>query len=85
MWSIEAAKISVMSDLGIAYLPDFTITRELQERTLVPIDTELDNTPVPVVCTYHKNKWVSPAMALFKALLHQSLTKGNKILHISTN
>lgn len=75
IWSIEAAKISVMSDLGIAYLPDFTITKELQEKTVVPIHTELDAIPVPVVCAYHKNKWISPAMALFKDLLHQSLTK----------
>lgn len=75
MWSVEATKISVMSDLGIAYLPDFTIVKELQEGTLIPINTELDNIPVPVVCTYHKNKWISPAMALFKELLHQGLTK----------
>lgn len=76
MWSIEATKISVMSDLGIAYLPDFTIKKELQDGILVPITTELDNTPVPVVCTYHKNKWISPAMALFKDLLHKSLVIG---------
>lgn len=75
MWSVEATKISVMSDLGFAYLPDFTITKELQEGTLIPIDTELDNIPVPVVCTYHKNKWISPAMALFKKLLYQGLIR----------
>ena len=75
MWSVEATKISVMSDLRIAYLPDFTSVKELQEGTLVPINTELDSIPVPVVCTYHKNKWLSPAMTLFKELLHQGLTK----------
>lgn len=72
MWSVEAVKISVMNDLGIAYLPDFTIKKELQEGTLIPVDTELDRIPVPVVCAYHKNKWISPGMALFKKLLHQS-------------
>lgn len=75
MWSIEAAKISVMSDLGIAYLPDFTIEKELREGTLVPIRTELDDIPVPVVCTYHKNKWISPAMALFRELLFRALAR----------
>lgn len=73
MWSLEAAKISVMSDLGIAYLPDFTISKELQEGTLIPVPIDLDTVPVPVVCTYHKNKWISPAMELFKDLLHQGL------------
>lgn len=73
MWSIEAAKISVMSDLGIAYLPDFTISKELQNGTLVPVPIDLDTVPVPVVCTYHKNKWINPAMALFRQLLHQGL------------
>ncbi|MDO4174280.1 MAG: LysR family transcriptional regulator [Eubacteriales bacterium] len=75
MWSIEAAKVSVMNNLGIAYLPDFTIQKELHDGTLIPIKTELDTISVPVVCTYHKNKWITPAMALFRNLLHQGLAK----------
>lgn len=75
MWSIEAAKISVMSGLGIAYLPDFTISKELQNGTLIPVPIDLDTVPVPVVCTYHKNKWINPAMRLFMDLLHQNLKK----------
>lgn len=73
MLNIEATKISVMNNLGIAYLPDFTVEKELSEGALIQIETELDNIPVPVVCTYHKNKWISPAMELFKNLLHENL------------
>lgn len=74
LWSVEAVKSSVLGGLGIAYLPDFTITKELKEGSLVQVKTELDQTPVPVVCAYHKNKWVSPAMELFQNLLRQGIS-----------
>lgn len=73
MWSVEAAKASVIAGLGIAYLPNFAIEKELNSGVLVPVETELDSEPVPVVCTYHKNKWFSPALSLFKNMVSQSL------------
>ena len=73
MWSVEATKASVIAGLGIAYLPQFTIENELNSGILVPVKTELDSEPVPVVCTYHKNKWFSPALSLFKNMVSQSL------------
>ena len=69
MGSLEAAKISVINNLGVAYFPDFTVEKEISDGTFVAINTELDNIPVPVVCAYHKNKWMKPAMELFKSLL----------------
>ena len=69
MGSLEAAKISVMNNLGIAYFPDFTVEKELLEGRLQVIQIPLDNVPVPVICAYHKNKEINPAMRLFKSLL----------------
>ena len=71
MWSIEAAKRSVISNLGITYLPIFTIDEELKRGDVIPIKTDLDNTMVEVVCTYHKNKWISAPMELFIRLLKE--------------
>lgn len=73
MWSVEAVKTSVLAGLGIAYLPNFVIENELKSGALVAVETELDSEPVPVVCTYHKNKWFSPALTLFKRMVSQSL------------
>jgi DNA-binding transcriptional LysR family regulator len=69
--SLDAAKISVIHNLGIAYLPAFTVTQELEEGVLARIPTELDDIEVPVLCSYHKNKCITPAMQLFKNLLFQ--------------
>lgn len=75
LWSIGAAKTGVMSNLGIAYFPIFTIEEELKNGMLVPVRTELDEERVTVVVTYHKNKFVSQPMELFLRLLHDTLGK----------
>ena len=71
MWSIEAAKKSVISNLGITYLPLYTIREELRNGSLIPIKTELDEVLVDVICAFHKNKWISTPMELFIRLLKQ--------------
>jgi DNA-binding transcriptional LysR family regulator len=75
LWSIGAAKTGVMSNLGIAYLPSFTIEEELQNGKIVPIKTELDDEIVSVIFSYHKNKWISPPMELFIRLIRETLGK----------
>lgn len=62
--SIEAVKRSVMNDLGIAYVPEFSVVDELKSGSLVQLKTELDGRLYPSVCVYHKNKWLSPQMKL---------------------
>ncbi len=62
--SIEAVKRSVMNDLGIAYVPKFSVEDELKSGSLVRLKTELDSRLYPSVCVYHKNKWLSPQMKL---------------------
>jgi hypothetical protein len=37
------------------------------------LDTEIPNPSVPVVCVYHKNKWITPAMELFMKLTAEVL------------
>lgn len=75
MWSIEAAKKCVAGNLGVAYLPRFAIEAELENGSIVPVQTDLDEIPVGVVCSYHKNKWLSAAMKLFIALTRYHFQK----------
>jgi DNA-binding transcriptional LysR family regulator len=63
--SLEAIKLSVASNLGVAYLPLFTVEKELKERTLIEIETSISNPQIFSMVSYHKNKWISPAMELF--------------------
>lgn len=69
VWSIEAIKQSVMSKLGIAYLPRFTVENELEEGLLMecPMDIRGEMT---AICAYNKNKRQDYALSLFLDLLN---------------
>lgn len=73
LWSIEATKQSVISNLGVAYLPRFTVEKELNSKTLVELKTDLDTEKITAICAYHKNKWISSAMELFINLMKESI------------
>lgn len=72
LFSTEAIKRSVISNLGVAYLPRFTVEEELKNKTILELPTSVENKWIGSVCTYHKNKWVTPAMDLFMQLLKDS-------------
>jgi len=74
LWSIETTKRSAASNLGIAYLPTFTMQDEINNGSLIELETELSNQKITAICVYHKNKWISPAMELFKSLVKQHFT-----------
>lgn len=69
VWSIEAIKQSVMSDLGVAYLPRFTVEEELKNGTLkaCPMETTGELT---ALCAYHAGKKENPVVSLFLNVLH---------------
>lgn len=66
--SIEAIKRSVISNLGVAFLPRFVAESELKQGRLQELKTGLDGKKITAVCVYHKNKWITPAMELFMRL-----------------
>lgn len=69
VWSIEAVKRSVMSNLGVAFLPRFTVEAELAQGLLKECPMELADETITAICAYSKNKWKSPAMELFLQIL----------------
>ncbi|MFC3748579.1 LysR family transcriptional regulator [Paenibacillus sp. GCM10012306] len=71
--SIEATKRCVSSNLGVAYLPRFTVEEELRNQSLIELTTELEAERITAICSHHKNKWLSPAMELFVSLLEEHL------------
>ena len=73
--SIEAVKRSVMNNLGIAYVPEFSVREELKSGALLKLDTELDDMIFPSVYVYHKNKWISPQMKLAFEILQELISK----------
>lgn len=69
--STEAIKRSVIGNLGVSYLPRFTVEKELKEGILQELSTSIREKTLDSVYSYHKNKWVTPAMSLFIRLLKE--------------
>jgi DNA-binding transcriptional LysR family regulator len=72
LWSIEAIKKCVASNLGISFLPRFVVEEELENGKLRELKVDCSNDKITAICAHHKNKWVSPAMSLFMQLVKES-------------
>jgi DNA-binding transcriptional LysR family regulator len=62
--SVEAIKKYILSDLGVSYLPRYSVEKEAEEGLLKikPFKTELQ---LFTQIIYHKNKWINPAIKEF--------------------
>ena len=74
LWSIETIKRCVMSNLGFTYLPRFAAQGELKDGRLIELAAPISGVRFPTLCARHKNRWVTPAMELFIALLGENLS-----------
>lgn len=79
--SIATIKNLVQNDIGVSFLPRFTIENELAAGTLTEIKTNVKQNQLTIVYAHHKNKWISPLQQLFidclsdhKTYLHNGLT-----------
>ncbi|MDR3594951.1 LysR family transcriptional regulator [Clostridium sp.] len=70
--SIEAIKKCVASNLGISFLPRFTVEEELESGKLKEIRVGCSDAKITAIYAYHKNKWISPAMSLFIELVREN-------------
>ncbi|MBD5469617.1 MAG: LysR family transcriptional regulator [Lachnospiraceae bacterium] len=69
LWSIPTIKNLVKSDVGVSFLPAFTVQTELETGELEEIPTAIGDKTITAVCAHHKNKWISPLMQLFLDLI----------------
>ncbi len=72
LWSIPTIINLVKNNVGITYLPRFTIEEDLRNGNLVEIDCAANNTMINAVVAHHKNKWISPLMQLFLNLCREN-------------
>ncbi len=70
--SIETIKKLVQNDVGISFLPRFTVENELKTGSLVEIPADVEHNEITIVMGYHKNKWISPIMQLFVECINGS-------------
>ena len=67
--SIEAVKKCVMSNLGVAIVPSYSVEDELKSGALITVKTELEDVDYKSFYLYNKNKWLSPQIRLAIKLL----------------
>lgn len=70
-WSIEAIKHCVMSGLGISYVPEITVQKEIDRGQLVALPWLHNEDCVTTQLTHHKDKWLSPALVAFIKLVER--------------
>lgn len=77
LWSVEAIKKSVASNLGISFLPRFAVERELSAGELTVLPTAMPNRFVTPICVRHRNREPGPAMLLFRQTLMEAQLFGH--------
>jgi DNA-binding transcriptional LysR family regulator len=86
--SIEAIKQCVAAGMGIALLPAIAVARELRQHHFKVLHWAGPSLDIPTHILWHKDKWVSPAMAAFRDLLKETVEEaetGSSGLVISGN
>ena len=69
LWSIEAIKRCVSSNLGVSFLPRFAVAQEIAAGILIEIPAAISSNITTAVCVHHKNKVLNQSMAYFKQLV----------------
>jgi DNA-binding transcriptional LysR family regulator len=67
--SVEAIKQCAIAGLGLALLPAIVVSRELRQHQLKVLAWAGPSLDIATHILWHKDKWVSPAMAAFQELI----------------
>ncbi|HLY42863.1 MAG TPA: LysR family transcriptional regulator [Terracidiphilus sp.] len=71
--SVEAIKQCVAAGMGIALLPAIAVAREVRQHHFKALHWAGPPFDIQTHILWHKDKWVSPAMAAFRELVKASL------------
>jgi DNA-binding transcriptional LysR family regulator len=71
--SVEAIKQCVAAGMGIALLPAIAVAKELRQHQFKALHWAGSSLDIQTHILWHKDKWVSPAMASFRDLLKDTL------------
>jgi DNA-binding transcriptional LysR family regulator len=72
--SVEALKQCIAAAMGIGLLPGIVVSQELRRRQFKALRWAGPALDIDTHMMWHKDKWVSPAMAAFRDLVQSSLS-----------
>ncbi len=79
LWSIESIKQCVSANLGVSFLPRFTVERELRSGELIELPFSQEPELITALCAHHAGKVVSPAMRVFIECISESFAVHEKM------
>jgi DNA-binding transcriptional LysR family regulator len=71
--SVEAIKQCVLAGMGLGLLPAIVVARELRQHQLKALHWAGPSMDIATHILWHKDKWISPAMAAFIDLVKEKL------------
>jgi len=71
--SVEALKQCIALGMGIGLLPAIAVARELRQNHLKALHWTGPSLDIDTYILWHKDKWISPAMAAFMELVKEKL------------
>jgi DNA-binding transcriptional LysR family regulator len=71
--SVEAIKECISLGMGLGLLPAIVVARDLRQHHLKALNWAGPTLDIATSIIWHKDKWISPAMAAFRELVQQSL------------
>jgi len=71
--SVEAIKQCVLAGMGLGLLPAIVVARELRQHQLKALPWAGPSMDITTHILWHKDKWISPAMAAFMELVQEKL------------
>jgi DNA-binding transcriptional LysR family regulator len=71
--SVEAIKQCVIAGMGLALLPAIVVSRELRQHQIKALHWAGPSLDIATQVLWHKDKWISPAMAAFQELMQEKL------------
>jgi DNA-binding transcriptional LysR family regulator len=71
--SVEAIKQCVAAGMGVGLLPAIAIAREIRQHHFKALHWAGSSLDIQTHILWHKDKWVTPAMAAFRDLMKDTL------------
>lgn len=71
--SVEALKQCIALGMGLGLLPEIVVSRELRQNHLKSLNWAGPSLDIVTQILWHKDKWISPAMAAFMELVKEKL------------
>lgn len=73
MNNVEAIKQCVMRGVGIALLPEFSVTSEIKSNQLAVVPWREEILETGILMIWHKDKWISPTLQAFMSTVRAVL------------